>query len=239
MSRKRLPHTLHFIYKTTCTITGRYYYGMHSTSTPEDGYIGSGNRLWHSIRKHGKENHIREIIEYLPDRTSLIEREKEIVTSDLIKDAMCMNIVPGGAPQWRSPDTNKNISESLKGRKLPDEQKRAISEGCKGKNTAPKSDEHRKKLAEANIGKVQTEETKEKRAEVLREFYATNPRAEESRKLLSEKSKAAWEKQKEAGIKRKRPVRKKFSMTPGAIKMREHRIAQGMTYELPESSETP
>ena len=75
MARK--PHKYHYIYKTTCKVNGKFYIGMHSTSNLEDGYIGSGKRLWNSIRKHGKENHECEILEWLPDRSSLKEREKE------------------------------------------------------------------------------------------------------------------------------------------------------------------
>ena len=77
MARKE--HTHHYIYKTTCSITGKYYIGMHSTSNLEDGYLGSGKRLWYSINKHGKENHSVEILEWLPDRCSLKLREKEII----------------------------------------------------------------------------------------------------------------------------------------------------------------
>ena len=94
MARKE--HTHHYIYKTTCSITGKYYIGMHSTSNLDDGYIGSGRRLWLSINKHGKENHSVEILEWLPDRSSLKLREKEIVNEDLLIDKNCMNLVLGG-----------------------------------------------------------------------------------------------------------------------------------------------
>jgi hypothetical protein len=86
----------HYIYKTTCIITERFYIGMHSTDNLEDGYVGSGKRLWHSINKHGKENHVTAIIEYLKDRDSLKAREKEMVNEDLLKDPQCMNLALGG-----------------------------------------------------------------------------------------------------------------------------------------------
>jgi hypothetical protein len=92
----RKQHTYHYIYKTTCKVTGKYYVGMHSTSNLDDSYIGSGKRLWYSILKHGRENHDREILEFLPDRSSLKEREKELVNESLLQDPMCMNLKIGG-----------------------------------------------------------------------------------------------------------------------------------------------
>ena len=64
MARKK-PH-IHYIYKTTCNVTKRYYIGMHSTTNLEDGYLGSGKRLRYSIRKYGKENHTSPTIRIVP-----------------------------------------------------------------------------------------------------------------------------------------------------------------------------
>lgn len=86
----------HYIYKTTCLITGKYYIGMHSTDDLNDGYKGSGKYLRNSLNKYGEENHVVEILEHLPDRKSLILREEEIVTKEIIDDKMCMNIRVGG-----------------------------------------------------------------------------------------------------------------------------------------------
>lgn len=87
---------IHYIYKTTCIITNRWYIGMHSTFNIDDGYLGSGNILKKSINKYGKENHIREILEYCDNRELLAIREKEIVTAELISESLCMNLVEGG-----------------------------------------------------------------------------------------------------------------------------------------------
>lgn len=94
MARKE--KTIHYIYKTTCNVTERWYIGMHSTNNLNDGYLGSGDKLRRSVRKYGKNNHIKEILEYLPTREELAKREREIVTKELILDVKCMNLTIGG-----------------------------------------------------------------------------------------------------------------------------------------------
>lgn len=94
MSRKEKK--FHFIYKTTDLRNHNFYVGMHSTDNLDDGYIGSGTRLKHLIYKHGKNIFNMEILEFLPDRKSLREREIEIINSSLLLDEKCMNLKPGG-----------------------------------------------------------------------------------------------------------------------------------------------
>lgn len=100
MPRKQKKY--HFIYKTTNLVNGKYYVGMHSTDDLEDGYIGSGKRLWYSINKHGRENHKLEILEFVDDRITLALRESEIVNEELLKDPQCMNLKFGGEGGWDS-----------------------------------------------------------------------------------------------------------------------------------------
>lgn len=90
----------HYIYKTTNMINQKYYVGMHSTNNLADKYIGSGTRLWRSIQHYGRENFKVEILEFLPDRKSLKEREAEIVNLEFLKDPLCMNIHTGGYGGW-------------------------------------------------------------------------------------------------------------------------------------------
>lgn len=94
MPRKQKKY--HFIYKTTNLINGKYYIGMHTTDNLNDGYVGSGKKLWYSINKYGKESFKCEILEMLPNKSSLKKREKELVNEDLLKDPMCMNLTVGG-----------------------------------------------------------------------------------------------------------------------------------------------
>jgi len=86
----------HYLYKTTNLVNGTYYIGMHSTNDLNDGYMGSGQHLRRSIRKHGRQNFRVEILEHFDDRKSLSDREREVVNQTLIDDPMCMNHEFGG-----------------------------------------------------------------------------------------------------------------------------------------------
>ena len=77
---------------------------MHSTDNVNDDYLGSGYKLRRSVKKYGKENFKLEILEMLPDRRSLKEREKQLVNEDLLKDPMCMNLTIGGEGGYISKD---------------------------------------------------------------------------------------------------------------------------------------
>jgi DNA-dependent RNA polymerase auxiliary subunit epsilon len=86
----------HFIYKTTNLKNDNFYIGLHSTNNLDDGYIGSGDKLRSSVRHYGKENHKFEILEFYSNRDLIMQREKEIVNADLLKNPLCMNIMQGG-----------------------------------------------------------------------------------------------------------------------------------------------
>tara|TARA_R110000851_G_scaffold131429_7_gene265438 strand:- start:9476 stop:10108 length:633 start_codon:yes stop_codon:yes gene_type:complete len=92
----------HYIYKTVNILSGKYYIGMHSTDNLDDGYLGSGKRLRYSINKHGKDNHVREILEFCDSREELKSREEEIVNLNEIAKVDCMNLKVGGQGGFHS-----------------------------------------------------------------------------------------------------------------------------------------
>ena len=96
----------HYIYKITRQDgSGKYYIGMHSTDDLEDGYFGSGKLITRSINKHGKEKHSKEILEFLPNRKELKERERELVNEEIVNDPRCMNLQLGGGGGFSSPES--------------------------------------------------------------------------------------------------------------------------------------
>ena len=94
---------------TTCKIDNKFYIGMHSTDNLDDGYLGSGKKLWYSIRKNGLENHEKKILEFLPNRILLAEREKEIVNEQFLENPMCMNLQLGGGGGFHSEEHFKKF----------------------------------------------------------------------------------------------------------------------------------
>lgn len=98
----------HYIYKIT-RFDGMYYIGMHSTDNLEDGYFGSGKRLWYSISAHGRDKHEMEILEFLPCRETLKFREKELVNEECLSDPKCLNLQLGGGGGCISEEHWKNF----------------------------------------------------------------------------------------------------------------------------------
>lgn len=98
MARKERKY--HYIYKITCLKNGKYYIGMHSTDNLEDGYMGGGKRIKNSVKKHGKDAHRKEILEFFENREDLVNREIQLINEELLNDPMCMNIVLGGSGGW-------------------------------------------------------------------------------------------------------------------------------------------
>lgn len=109
MARKE--KTIHYLYKTICLVTNRYYIGMHSTCNIDDGYMGSGKRLRYSIRKYGVDNHEKGFIEFFDNRVLLIEAEKEAITQDMISDNNCMNLMSGGTGGFISEEHHQKMKE--------------------------------------------------------------------------------------------------------------------------------
>ena len=155
----------HYIYKITCNVTNRFYIGMHSTDDLNDGYFGSGKRLWFSINYHGKENHVKEILEFLPSRQLLKEREKEIVNKELIGEILCMNLKEGGDGGF---STKEHMIKAQLASKESFRKRLKVDDVFRNEFSLKQSEKMKKRHFENKInyntfeGKQHTEETKEK-----------------------------------------------------------------------------
>ena len=155
MARKE--KNIHYLYKTTCIITGRWYIGMHSTCKLEDEYMGSGTRLRRSIRKYGVDKHIKEILEFFENRKQLIDREIEVVNKELLSKQKCMNLVLGGQGGFLS------LEGAKKGRKVTNERYKDKLRGWSSKGGTTTFERYGNNLAKYTYdwnGKKHSNETK-------------------------------------------------------------------------------
>lgn len=152
----------HYIYKTTNLINEKYYIGMHSTDNLNDGYIGSGKQLWYSINKYGKKNFKCEILEFLPDRISLKEREKELVNEELLQDEKCLNLAFGGEGGFISVEAYKKGAKRMLEIIWKDEDFRKRKSEWKSKHSKELWEKGILKYKDNWSGKKHREETKRK-----------------------------------------------------------------------------
>lgn len=95
------------LYLTTNIINDKYYYGVHATDNKDDNYLGSGHALKSAIKKYGRENFSKEILEIFPTIEEAYFAESLLVTSREVSDLNCYNITLGG---WGCPLTPEQIS---------------------------------------------------------------------------------------------------------------------------------
>jgi hypothetical protein len=148
---------------------------MHSTTNIDDGYMGSGTKLKYSIRKYGKENHIKDILEFFDSRELLIEGEKKAITLDMLVDKMCMNLKEGGSGGFAN---QKHQEKTSKAGKLAFLEKLKNDEVFRV-NHSKKMSEIKKNQYNSGIckndwqlnwsGKKHSEETKAKMREIKKE----------------------------------------------------------------------
>ncbi len=107
------------IYKTINLINGKWYIGQDSQDLPR--YLGGGVLLKKAIKKYGRQNFKKEVLERLPPESTKedlnnIEREW-IAKTNAVEDINSYNIDFGGGALVRNPEVGKKISQSTKGKK--------------------------------------------------------------------------------------------------------------------------
>lgn len=89
-----------FIYLTTNLVNGKKYIGQHKITNhygDDDNYLGSGKILKQAIDKYGRENFVREILDYAYSRDELNDKEQCYIASyHAVEDDEFYNIKSGG-----------------------------------------------------------------------------------------------------------------------------------------------
>lgn len=107
------------IYKTTNLINGKWYIGQDSKNIPH--YYGGGVLLKKAIKKYGKENFKKEILEQLSTNSTKEDLNKAeikwINKLSAVNNGNSYNIALGGSDISKNPETGKKISKKLIGNK--------------------------------------------------------------------------------------------------------------------------
>ncbi|NBP03309.1 MAG: hypothetical protein EBU90_25130 [Proteobacteria bacterium] len=202
----RIAIIMRHIYTFRNLVNGKIYVGQ--TNKPKKrlwehlhaAKEGHNSLLCYAIRKYGEENFLFEVIEECEDEVTNQREEFWISHFDSFENGY--NMTTGGDHFSLSKEAKKKIGDRFRGKHLSEEHKQKLreanrgkippctdetrrkrSESMKGKNTGPKSEEHRRKLSEARRKWSLTEEQKKKIAENRK------PVSEETRKKISEAGK--------------------------------------------------
>lgn len=169
-----------FIYITTNLIDKNQYIGEHSTDDLNDSYLGSGIYLTNAIKKHGKNNFSREILELFETKKEAFDNQEKYIKIFNTLSPNGYNISSRGGHNCMSEAMRIKLSNAAKGRVLTEEHKNKISEAnknqipwCKGKTglshpnlkhseeTKKKMRKKHKKMSEASIEKNRINHLKE------------------------------------------------------------------------------
>lgn len=157
-----------FIYITTNLINGKQYIGQHK-GDGIDNYLGSGDRLLMAIKKYGRENFKREILEFADSIEELNELERYyIALAKAVENERFYNIANGGYVNPHFGEENgmfgKEHSQSAR-IKMSETKKELYADP----NHYIHSEEYRAKMSEATkgekngmYGKKHSEESKRK-----------------------------------------------------------------------------
>lgn len=165
----------YIIYKTTNTINGKIYIGVHSTTNIHDSYLGSGTLLKKAISKYGRNVFQKEILYIYQTLTEALDQEKIIVTADFVKRDDTYNLCLGGGIG------GKNINGlTFEGHKHTDITKQKIS---KAKQNQVISESHR---AAISFSSKYNEDRKIKISETMKKYVKTDKHIENISKAMKE-----------------------------------------------------
>jgi hypothetical protein len=137
----KLEKQFNYVYIITNLINEKQYIGEHSTNNLNDRYLGSGKYLIKAIKKYGKGNFKKEILEQFNTKEEAFNAQEKYINE-------YNTIIPNGYNI--SPHGGRGMKGACKSRHLSIAHKQKISVALKGK---PLSEEHKKNLMGKNKGK--------------------------------------------------------------------------------------
>jgi group I intron endonuclease len=184
------------IYKTTNLVDGKYYVGKQQTYTKS--YLGSGSALKAAIKKYGRKNFGKEILEVCQSKDELKTKELEWLDKlNAIKDKNSYNLVRETSPNkhrsYSDPEYRKRLSDSIKKMLNTPESKARLSIQNSGINNPmygkKRTDNFKRLISRCQKGKIVSDETREK----IRHNQIGKKASSETKKRMKESQKRRWD----------------------------------------------
>lgn len=86
----------YIVYQITNKLNNKIYIGVHVTENIKDKYMGSGSNIKKAIKEFGIENFEKIILFNFDNKEDMLEKEKELVNNEFIKNGDTYNIMLGG-----------------------------------------------------------------------------------------------------------------------------------------------
>jgi hypothetical protein len=88
---------MYYVYKVINKTNQKFYIGKRKHDFPHsDRYMGSGKLIKQAIKKHGRDNFIKEILEIFSTDEEASQLENQLITKELINSGLCYNMHEGG-----------------------------------------------------------------------------------------------------------------------------------------------
>jgi hypothetical protein len=148
-----------YLYKTINLTNNKFYIGVHQTVNLNDGYLGSGKELKQDIKKLGKKQFTKEILQFFENKEEMLLQESEVVDFDFCKRCDTYNVMPGGGYgsaksnglSFKNKKHTKATKEKLRianiGKKMSKEAKEKMSKNNFARRDPDRQRKHAKKIA--------------------------------------------------------------------------------------------
>lgn len=84
------------VYRTQNIVNGKYYFGVHKTKNPHDGYLGSGRILKRAVAKYGEASFLKNVCFIFDNPEEAFAKEFELIET-YREDPLCYNLRQGGS----------------------------------------------------------------------------------------------------------------------------------------------
>jgi hypothetical protein len=163
---------VYILYEVRNKINNKIYVGIHKTDNLNDDYLGSGKLIGRAIKKYGKENFTKKILDIFDELEKARNKEKEIVNENFVDRNDTYNIAIGGGLGGK-----KLNGLTFENKKHSFESIEKIRIASTGRCTL--TDKGRQSIIHSN-------KTNEVRKQKIREAFSGLPKTEEHKKKISQ-----------------------------------------------------